>query len=119
MAEMLAFLVRLLVVRCLEFAVVQALIRARGSSGAICVLLAEPKTLSKRRRVESVAFDLQRTRSKCSGALSVCRGADSVCSGTGECRMSVVLSGALCSTRAASSDLTGAKDSAGAFAVAR
>ena len=35
MAEMLAFQVRLLVVRYLEFAVVQALMRARGNAGAL------------------------------------------------------------------------------------
>lgn len=35
MAEMLAFLVRLLVVRCLAFEVVQAMIRARGNLGAL------------------------------------------------------------------------------------
>ena len=38
MAEMLAFSVLLLVVRYLDFLVVQALIRARGNSGALCVL---------------------------------------------------------------------------------
>lgn len=35
MAEMLAFLVRLLVVRCLAFVVVQALMRALGNAGGI------------------------------------------------------------------------------------
>ena len=34
MAEMLGLSVRLLVVRCLAFAVVQALMRARGNAGA-------------------------------------------------------------------------------------
>ena len=34
MAEMLAFEVRLLVVRCLAFVVVQALMRSRGNAGA-------------------------------------------------------------------------------------
>ena len=36
MAEMLAFLVRLLVVRCLASAVVQALMRSLGNAGALC-----------------------------------------------------------------------------------
>ena len=36
MAEMLGLSVRLLVVRCLVFVVVQALMRARVNAGAIC-----------------------------------------------------------------------------------
>ena len=40
MAETLAFLVRLLVVRYLAFVVVQAVIRARGNDGARYVLQA-------------------------------------------------------------------------------
>ena len=74
------------------------------------VLRAEPKPLSKRRRFEPFAFR---------PSASVCSGADSFCSGNWEGRMSVVLSGALCSTGAASSALTGEIDSAGAFAGAR
>ena len=48
---------------------------------------------------------------------SVCSGADSVCSGTWEVRMSVVLSGALCLTGAASYALTGEIDSARSASV--
>ena len=59
------------------------------------------------------------TVSICSGARSVYSGADSVYSGMLEVRMSVLLSGALCSTGAASSALTVEKDSAGAFACGR
>ena len=84
-----------------------ALLRTRG---LLCVRRAEPKPLSKRRRVEPFAFR---------PSASVCRGADSVCSGNWEGRMSAVLSGALCSTGAASSALTGEIDSAGAFACAQ
>ena len=92
-------------------AVVQALMLEHG---LLCVRRAEPKPLSKRRRVESFAFRPSArfwfpravlstcfcARSKCSAARSVYSGADSVCSGTCECRMSVLLSGALCSTGA-------------------
>ena len=92
---------RLLVVRCLAFAVVQALMRARGNAGAS----------GKEGRSQSrLRFDCQ--RSKCSGARSVC-------SGTWEGKTSAVLSGALCSTGAASSALKWERDSAGAFAGAR
>ena len=71
-----------------------ALLRARG---LLCVRRAEPKPLSKRRRVHPFAFR---------PSASVCRGADSVCSGNWEGRMSVVLSGVICSTVAASFALT-------------
>ena len=74
------------------------------------VLRAEPNPFSKLLLVYPFAFR---------PSASVCRGADSVCSGNWEGRMSVVLSGALCSTGAASSALTGEIDSAGAFASAR
>ena len=53
------------------------------------VLRAEPNPFSKLLLVYPFAFRL---------SASVCRGADSVCSGNWEGRMSVVLSGALCST---------------------
>ena len=78
--------------RCLAFAVVQALMRARGNAGAS----------GKEGRSQSrLRFDCQ--RSKCSGARSVC-------SGTWEGKTSAVLSGALCSTGAASYALTGEID---------
>lgn len=47
--------------------------------------------------------------STCFCARSKCSGARSVCSGTWEGKTSAVLSGALCSTGAASSALTGEK----------
>ena len=89
-------------------AVVQALMLERG---LLYVLRAEQNPFSKRLRVEQFAFRLS--------AFKVFGGADSVCSGTWEGRTSVVLSGALRSTVAASSDFTGEKDSAGAFTGAR
>ena len=49
---------RLLVVRCLAFVVVQPETMARVNAGALCVLRAEQKTLSKRRQVEPFTFRL-------------------------------------------------------------
>ena len=60
------------------------------------VLRAEPNPFSKLLLVYPFAFR---------PSASVCIGADSVCSGNWEGIMSVVLSGALCSTGAASSAL--------------
>ena len=75
------------------------------------VLRAEPNPFSKLLPVYPFAFRL---------SASVCIGADSVCSGNWEGRMNVVLSGAICSTGAASSALTGERSvSVCAFAGAR
>lgn len=63
MAETLGLSVRLLVVRCLAFAVVQALIRARVNAGAIYVLLADFQSDGVLIRLH---FDLQ--RDLCSGS---------------------------------------------------
>ena len=48
---MLAFLVRLLVVLCLAFAVVQALMRARGNAGALCSTGAASSALTGATRI--------------------------------------------------------------------
>ena len=74
------------------------------------VLRAEPNPFSKLLLVYPFAFR---------PSASVCSGADSVCSGNWEGRMSVVCSGALRLTGAASYALTAEKDSAGAFACGR
>ena len=107
---------RLLVVLCLECAVVQAETMARGNAGVNAGTLA---SLCSACRAESIF--------KATAGLSVCVSTVSfglpwrgfVYSGNWEGRMSVVLSGALCSTGAASSALTGEIDSDGAFAGAR
>ena len=107
---------RLLVVRCLAFVVVQALMRPRVNAGVNAGTLA---SLCSACRAESIF--------KATAGLSVCVSTVSfglhrrgfVYSGNWEGIMSVVLSGALCSTGAASSALTGKIDSAGAFAGAR
>ena len=116
MAETLGLSVRLLVVRCLAFVVVQALMRPRVNAGVNAGTLA---SLCSACRAESIF--------KATAGLSVCVSTVSfglhrrgfVYSGNWEGRMSVVLSGAICSTGAASSALTGEIDSAGAFAGAR
>lgn len=46
MAEMLASLVRLLVVRCLAFVVVRALMPARVNAGALCSTVAASSALT-------------------------------------------------------------------------
>ena len=112
---------RLLVVRCLVFAVVQALMRPRVNAGVNAGTLA---SLCSACRAESIF--------KATAGLSVCVSTVSfvfhrrgfVYSGNWEGIMSVVLSGELCSTDAASSALTGEIDSAcsvsaGAFACAQ
>ena len=107
---------RLLVVRCLVFVVVQAVMRPRGNAGVNAGTLA---SLCSACRAESIF--------KATAGLSVCVSTVSfglhrrgfVYSGNWEGIMSVVLSGELCSTGAASSALTGEIDSAGAFAGAR
>ena len=107
---------RLLVVLCLAFAVVQALMRPRVNAGVNAGTLA---SLCSACRAESIF--------KATAGLSVCVSTVSfglhrrgfVYSGNWEGIMSVVLSGAICSTGAASYALTGEIDSAGAFAGAR
>ena len=47
---------RLLVVRCLAFAVVQALMRPRGNAGAICLTGAASSALTGERSVSVCAF---------------------------------------------------------------
>ena len=94
---------RLLVVRCLAFVVVQALMRARGNAGVNAGTLS---SLCSACRAESIF--------KATAGLSVCvstvrfglpwRGFGLF--GNWEGRMSVVLSGELCSTGAASYSLT-------------
>ena len=85
--------------------------------GLLCVRRAEPKPLSKRRRVEPFAFRM--SAFKVFGGAFGLKRRGFVYSGNWEGRMSVVLSGALYSTGAALSALTGEIDSAGAFAGAR
>ena len=93
MAEMLGLSVRLLVVRCLAFAVVQALMRARVNA---CVNAGTLASLCSACRAESVF--------KSMAGLSVCVSTVSFglpwrgfgLFGNWEGRMSVVLSGALC-----------------------
>ena len=105
---------RLLVVRCLAFVVVQAVMRARVSSGVNAGTLA---SLCSACRAESIF--------KATAGLSVCVSTVSfglhrrgfVYSGNWEGRMSVVLSGALCSTGAASSALMVEKDYASSASV--
>ena len=112
---------RLLVVRCLACAVVQAETMARGNAGVNAGTLA---SLCSACRAESIF--------KATAGLSVCVSTVSfglhrrgfVYSENWEGRMSVVLSGTLCSTWAASYALTGEKDyarsaSVRAFAGAR
>ena len=77
---------RLLVVRCLVFVVVQALMRKRVNAGAL-VTAGRTKAAFKSMAGLSVCFP---------PSASVCSGADSVCSGNWEGRMSAVCLGALC-----------------------
>ena len=105
-----------MVVRCLAFVVVQAVMRARVNAGVNAGTLA---SLCSACRAESIF--------KATAGLSVCVSTVSfglhrrgfVYSGNWEGRMSVVCLGAICSTGVASSALTGEIDSAGAFAGAR
>ena len=105
---------RLLVVRCLVFVVVQSETMARGKAGVNAGTLASlcsacraesafKATAGLSVYVSTVSFGLQR-RGFC-------------LFGNWESRMSIVLSGALCSTGAASSDLMVEKDYASSASV--
>ena len=105
---------RLLVVRCLAFVVVQALMRPRVNAGVNAGTLA---SLCSACRAESIL--------KATAGLSVCVSTVSfglhrrgfVYSGNWEGRMSAVCLGAICSTVAESSALTGEKDYASSASV--
>ena len=56
MAETLAFLVRLLVVRCLAFVVVRAETMARGNAGARCSTVAASSALKWGKRFYTLSF---------------------------------------------------------------
>ena len=103
MAEMLAYLVRLLVVRCLAFVVVQAETVARGSSGG-------SSGVNAGTRASLCSAGIAEAVSKSTDGLSVCVSTFSaICVRVSVRFASVLLSGALCSTGAASSALTGEK----------